>query len=65
MSLLGGILAIIGPIVYYFYLDVQIPAVFWDHFFPFIGVYLSLIAGILGIIGAIMAGYATKLKRKE
>jgi len=64
MSLLGGILAIIGPIVYYFYLDAEIPAVFWDHFLPFLGIFLPIIAGILGIIGAITVVYATKLKRK-
>ena len=54
MSLFGGILAIIGPILYYFYLDAVIPALFWNQFLPFVGVFLSIIAGILGIIGAIM-----------
>ena len=57
ISILGGILAIIGPIVYYFYLDAEIPALFWDQFLPFIGVFLSVIAGILGIIGAFMTVY--------
>lgn len=65
ISLLGGILAIIGPIVYYFYLDTEIPVLFWDHFLPFVGVFLPLIAGILGIIGAIMLVSATKLGSKS
>lgn len=43
ISILGGILAIIDPIVYYFYLDTEIPTLFWDQFLPFIGVFLSLL----------------------
>ena len=64
MSLLGGILAIIGPIAYYFFLDAEIPVLFWDLFFPFIGIFLSIIAGIVGILGAIMVGYASTLGSK-
>ena len=65
MSLVGGILAIIGPIVYYFYLDAVIPALFWDQYLPFVGVFLSIIAGILGIIGAIMVVSTTKSGSKS
>lgn len=54
LSLFGGILTIIAPIVYYFYLAAEIPAVFWIQFLPFIGVFLPFIAGSLGVIGAIM-----------
>lgn len=60
LSLFGGILTIIGPIVYYFCLAAVIPAVFWVDFLPFIGVFLPFIAGILGIIGAILAARSRK-----
>ncbi len=60
MSLFGGILTIIAPIVYYFYLTAEIPAVFWVEFHPFIGVFLPFFAGILGIIGAIMVAKSGK-----
>lgn len=56
MSLLGSILAIISPIVYYFYLNA---AMFWDTYLT-VSIFLSIIAGILGIICAIMVGFTTK-----
>ena len=61
IRLVGGILAIISPIIYYFYLNAELP-LFWDQYFPSIGVYLSIIGGILGIISAILVVFTTKKK---
>ena len=66
---LGGILAIIGPAFYYFYLDAEIVemgvSVHWFFFDPSFGFYLPIIGGILAIIGAIAAGYAFTLESKR
>lgn len=60
IGLLGGILALISPIIYYFLLNT---IHFWDHYFPFIGIFLSVIAGILEIIGAfLILSYRNKSK---
>lgn len=61
-GLFGGILAIIGPVFYYYYLDAEIDH--WQIFDPSIGFYLPIIGGIVGIIGGILAGYAYLLERK-
>ncbi len=61
MSLFGSILAIISPIVYYFYLNAEM---FWDLYLP-VSIFLSIIAGILGIICAIMVGFTSKLRSKS
>lgn len=65
ISLFGSVLAIISPIVYYYYLEAEIPALFWNDFVPIIGVFLPIIAGILGIIGAILVGYNSKHFKQE
>ena len=63
-GLLGGVLALVGPAVYYFGLKEALEG-YWTGFDPSIGVYLPIIGGILGIIGAIMAGYAFSLESKR
>jgi len=62
-GLFGGILAFVGPGVFYFGVRSDFPG-FWTAFDPSIGVYLPIIAGFLGIIGAIAAGYAFSLENK-
>lgn len=63
MSLVGGIFAFIGPGAYYGYLDSEFSG-FWLGFDQGLGFYLPIIAGILGIISAIAAGYAYSLESK-
>lgn len=64
-SAVGGILSFIGPAVYYFGVKQDIPGFFGiGGFDPSFAVYLPIIGGILGIIGAIMAGYAYSLEIK-
>lgn len=62
-SLAGGIFAFIGPGAYYFYIKSEFSG-FWITFDPSFGVILAIIAGVLGIIGAIAAGYAFSLESK-
>jgi len=65
-GLLGGILALIAPAIFYFGIKEEIPG-FWGAggFDPSIGVYLPIIAGILGILCAIAAGYAFTLESQR
>ncbi len=67
-SLFGGILAIIGPVFYYYYLDAEIAyygvSVHWTFFDQSFGYYLPIIGGIVGIIGGIAASYAFTLESK-
>jgi hypothetical protein len=62
-GLLGGILAFIGVAEYYIGLRQEIPG-YWTIADPSFGVYIPIIAGFLGIIGAIAAGYAFSLESK-
>ena len=64
LSLVGGILAFIGPGAYYGYLDSEFSG-FWLAFDQGLGFYLPIVAGILGIISAIAAGYASSLESKK
>jgi hypothetical protein len=63
LGIIGGILAIVGPAAYYFYIKDEFSG-FWMTFDESFGFYLPIIGGILGIIGAIAAGYAYSLERK-
>jgi hypothetical protein len=63
LGLIGGILAIVGPATYYFSLKEELSG-FWIAFDESFGFYFPIIGGILGIIGAIAAGYAYSLERK-
>ena len=63
MSLVGGILAFISPGAYYGYLNSEFSG-FWLVYDQGLGFYLPIIAGILGIISAIAAGYAFSLESK-
>ena len=62
-SITGGIFAFIGPGAYYFYIKREFTG-FWLTFDPSFGVILAVIAGVLGIIGGITAGYAYSLESK-
>jgi len=62
-SLFGGIMAIIGIGAYYGYLNIEIPG-YWILFEPSFGFYLPLVAGIVGIIGAAAAAYASSVESK-
>ena len=62
-SAAGGIFAFIGPGAYYLYLDSEFTG-YWMAFDPSFGIILAVIGGILGIIGAIAAGYAYSLEIK-
>lgn len=64
-SLIGGILALVGPAVFYFGVKADFPG-FWGFggFDTSFGVYLPIIAGLLGIGGAIGSGYAFFLESK-
>jgi hypothetical protein len=71
-SLFGGILAIIGPVFYYYYIDAELSMTYygysvnihWTFFDPSFGYYLPIIGGILGIIGGILAGYAYSQEKR-
>jgi hypothetical protein len=60
---LGGILALAGIGVYYIGLKEEIPG-WWTVGDPSFGFYLPIIGGILGIIGAVAAGYVYSLEIK-
>ena len=62
-SVIGTILAFVGPGVYYGYLDRKINN-FWIVFDQGIGFYLPIIAGILGIIATSFSIYAITLESK-
>jgi len=62
-SLFGGIFAIIAPGAYYYYIKEEFTG-FWMVYDQSFGFYLAIIGGILGIIGAIAAGYAFTLESK-
>ncbi|MFX0081984.1 MAG: hypothetical protein ACFE94_09550 [Candidatus Hodarchaeota archaeon] len=68
-GLIGGILAIIGPAFYYYYLDSEIVemgvSVHWMTFDPSFGFYLPILGGVLGILSAIAIGYAYTLETKR
>ncbi|KKK42194.1 hypothetical protein LCGC14_0822090 [marine sediment metagenome] len=56
-SIFGGILALVAPIAFYYYLEENLPN-FWYGFDQSIGWYLPIVAGIIGILGGIALGYA-------
>ncbi|MFX0106395.1 MAG: hypothetical protein ACFE75_13030, partial [Candidatus Hodarchaeota archaeon] len=61
MSLIGGIIALIAPIAYYFYIqEIRVFAIFrfWDAFDQSFGFYIPIVAGIIGILGAVAFVYA-------
>ena len=63
-SVIGTILAFVGPGVYYGYLEREFPG-FWSYLFnPGIGFFLPIIAGILGIIATSFNIYAITLESK-
>lgn len=62
-SAAGAIFAFIGPGVYYGYLKEEFTG-YWMIYDPSFGVILAIIGGVLGIIGAIAAGYAYSLEIK-
>ena len=49
--------------LYYGYLNIEIPG-YWILFDPSFGFYLPLVAGIVGIIGAAAAAYASSVESK-
>ena len=61
-SLVGGILALIGPIIFYFYIQANIIG-YWLAFTPSIGFWIPIVAGIIGILGAIAFGIAHMKER--
>lgn len=62
VSLVGGILALIGPIIFYFYIQSNIIG-YWLSFTPSIGFWIPIVAGIIGILGAIAFGIAYMKER--
>lgn len=66
-SLVGGILSFIGPSVFYFGVKDAFGGGFWGYggFDPSFAIYLPIIGGILGIIGAFASGYAYSLQIKR
>ena len=69
MSLVGGILALIAPLTYYFYVkEIRVFSIFrfWDAFDLSFGFYILIVAGIIGILGAVGFIYAyIRERRKE
>ncbi len=63
-SVIGIILAFVGPGIYYGYLDRKIIN-YWAVFDPGIGFYLPIIAGVLGIIATSFIIYAITLESKK